>query len=94
MAKRIIFSKKAELDLARIIEFNDLRNRSNTYSKKFFKELIKRLRLLLKQPFSGISTDNDSVLLLIWDNYYVFYKLDDEQLIVSTIYHQKENIDR
>jgi plasmid stabilization system protein ParE len=61
MAKRIIFSKKAELDLERIIEFNDYRNKSNSYSKKFFINLTKRLRLLLKQPSSGMITDSDDV---------------------------------
>lgn len=94
MVKRIIFSKKAELDLERIIEFNDRRNKSDSYSKKLFTELTQRLRLLLKQPFSGMKTDEDDSLLLIWDNYYIFYSLEDDSLIVDSIYHQKENINR
>lgn len=53
MAKRVIFSKKAEIDLIRIIEFNNLRNGSDSYSKKFFIRLNKRLKELIKQPFIG-----------------------------------------
>ncbi len=74
MAKRVILSKRAEIDLERIIEFNNLRNKSDSYSKKLYLELTKRLKLLIKQPLSGLKTDNDN-LLLIWVNYYVFISL-------------------
>lgn len=92
MAERIAISKKAEIDLERIIEFNNFRNQSDTYSKKLLKRLIKRLKALMKQPLSGLKTDESNTLLLIWDNYYVFYNIDGDVLEVTSIYHQKENI--
>ena len=94
MAKRVILSKKAEIDLERIIDFNNNRNKSDTYSKKLFSLLIKRLNLLTKQPLSGLETVTENVLLLVWDDYYIFYTIEDTTLIVSSIYHQKENISR
>ena len=94
MAKRLVFSKKAEIDLERIIEFNNLRNQSDSYSKKLFRRLIKRLRALTKQPLSGLKTDENTTILLIWDNYYIFYKYDRTILEVTSIYHQKESISR
>lgn len=92
MAKRIIFSKKAELDLERIISFNNRRNKSDTYSKQLYVKLLSRLKSLVKQPESGKLLD-DNTRLLIWDDYYIFYDSDEVRLLVLAIYHQKENIE-
>jgi plasmid stabilization system protein ParE len=94
MAEKIIYSEHAFADIDRIIEFNNLRNRSSTYSKKFIVGLKKRLQILSKQPLSGIKTDMQGRFLLVWDQYYIFYKLDENSIVISAIYHQKEDISR
>lgn len=94
MVKKIIYSNRAFADIDRIVEFNNLRNRSTNYSEKFIVRLNKRLSLLMKQPFSGIETDEDGRLVLVWDKYYVFYRLQEEHILISSIYHQKEKINR
>lgn len=94
MAKRIAFSKKAELDLERITDFNNSRNKSKIYSQKLFLKLTQRLKLLLTQPLSGVETNKENVLLLIWDDYYIFYSYDGYGIIIQSIYHQKENVIR
>ena len=91
MAKRIVFSKKAEIDLITIVEFNNLRNQSDTYSRRILLKLTKRLKLLLEQPLNGIKTDANT-LLLIWDQFYVFYSFDNDIIKVESIYHQKQNV--
>lgn len=65
MAKKIVFSRKAFVDIDRIVEFNNLRNKSNSYSIKFVKTLNKQLQLLGKQPFIGFVTDEQT-------NYFLF----------------------
>ena len=92
MAKRIVFSKRAFLDIDRIIEFNNRRNQSDTYSRKFLAGLHKRLKLLQKHPLTGIATDEENVLLLVWDQYYVFYTCNDVTIEIKAIYHQKEDV--
>ncbi len=94
MAKRVVFSKKAFNDIDRIVEFNNLRNHSDTYSRKFLTNLHKRLKLLAKHPLTGVATDEPDVLLLVWDQYYVFYSCDDFSIEIKSIYHQKENVIR
>jgi plasmid stabilization system protein ParE len=94
MAKSIVFSKKAYADIDRIVEFNNLRNRSDTYSRKFVKNLYKQLKLLSKHPLLGTVTDEQNQLLFIWDEYYVFYVNHESAIEISSIYHQKENIIR
>lgn len=92
MVKTIIYSKKAFTDIDRIIEFNNLRNSSTTYSQKFVSRLNKRLLQLTKHPLSGMRTDLEGRFLLVWDNYYIFYRLNESSIEISSIYHQKENI--
>lgn len=92
MAKRIVFSRKAYTDIDRIVEFNNLRNQSDTYSKKFVKNLNSQLKLLIKHPLIGITTDEPGQLLFIWDDYYIFYVDYEIHIEISSIYHQKENV--
>jgi plasmid stabilization system protein ParE len=94
MAKRIVFSRKAFADIDRIIEFNDRRNQSDTYSRKFVIKLNERVKLLRDYPLTGVVTDEENVLLLVWDKYYVFYSYNDSTIEIKAIYHQKENIIR
>ena len=94
MAKRIIYSRKAYADIQRIVEFNDRRNQSTAYSRKFLISLKERLLKLSKHPLSGLKTDDADVLLLIWDNYYVFYQLQEITIEITAIYHQKEDVNR
>jgi plasmid stabilization system protein ParE len=94
VGKRIVYSHRAYADIERIVEFNDRRNQSTAYSRKFLIGLKNRLLKLSKHPSSGIKTDVAGVLLLIWDNYYVFYQLQENTIEIAAIYHQKEDVIR
>ena len=92
MAKRIVFSRKAYADIDRIVEFNDLRNRSDTYSRKFIKNLHSSLKTLSKHPLLGMHTNMPDQLVFIWDSYYVFYMNKEDSIEITSIYHQKEDV--
>jgi plasmid stabilization system protein ParE len=92
MVKRLVVSRNAYLDIDRIVEFNDRRNHSTTYSRKFVKALFKELKLLKKFPDMGISTSRENILLLIWNDYYIYYAVADAFVEIKAIYHQKENV--
>lgn len=92
MAKRLVFSKKALTDIDRIVDFNNQRNKSDTYSKKFIKNLHNQLKLLIKHPLIGKRTDLPEILLLVWDKFYIFYKNSDTTIEIRAIYHQKEEV--
>lgn len=92
MAKRIVFSKKAYADIDRIVEFNNRRNQSDTYSKKFIKNLHSSLITLSKHPSLGIRTNMTDQLLFIWDTFYIFYINTETAIEITSIYHQKEDV--
>lgn len=92
MARRVILSAKAYADIDRIVEFNNRRNRSEIYSKKFVKALYKQFQLLKNYQFAGIRTSQNGMFVLIYDKFYIFYNLRADDIEITLIYHQKENI--
>lgn len=95
MARRVILSAKAYADIDRIVEFNNNRNQSDSYSKKFVKGLYIQFKVLEKYKTVGIKTIDKNSFVFIWDEYYIFYNLTDhDDVEISSIYHQKENISR
>lgn len=92
MAKRLIVSRRALHHIDRIVDFNNHKNYSNRYSRKFVKGIYKIFNLLSKHPFLGRNTDEEDVYVLIWDKFYIFYIIIDEDLIINSIFHQAENI--
>ncbi len=65
MARRVILSAKAYSDIDRIVEFNNQRNRSETYSKKFIKNIYKRLKILNIYKTIGIKTNDTYIFVFI-----------------------------
>ncbi|MBC7916165.1 MAG: type II toxin-antitoxin system RelE/ParE family toxin [Pyrinomonadaceae bacterium] len=95
MAKRrLVISRSAYLDIDRIVEFNNTRNQSDTYSKKIIKGLFSYFNVLIVNPNIGIKTNDPKVLLLVWDLFYILYEVSNNLIIILSIYHQKENLKR
>jgi hypothetical protein len=38
-----------------------------------------------------MKTDDIDVLMLIWDDYYVYYETQETIIEILAVYHQKEN---
>ena len=77
MAKRkIVWSDRAQKRLYGILEFYIQRNKSNTYSQKLHKLLIREIKILLKHPDIGLKTTEETVRGLIIDNFIVYYQMD------------------
>jgi plasmid stabilization system protein ParE len=94
MVKRLVVTRNAYLHIDRIIEFNNLRNKSTSYSKKFIRALFRELESLKKFPFMGIKTSKEHLLLLIWNDYYIYYTITETTIEIQSIYHQKEDVNR
>jgi plasmid stabilization system protein ParE len=94
MAKRLIISREAYLHIDRIVEFNNLKNHSDIYARKFLKKLSGQWKLLKKFPLMGIDTGIDNIFLLVWDDYYIYYVVTGNLIEIKTIYHQKEDVNR
>lgn len=92
MVKRLIISRAAFADIDRIVAFNNERNQSDAYSRKFIKSLFNRLNKILITPKLARKTNLDDQFLIIWSDFYIFYYIEKDYIIISKIYHQKEDI--
>jgi plasmid stabilization system protein ParE len=94
MAKRkIVWSDRAQKRLYGILEFYIQRNKSNTYSQKLHKLLIKEIKILLKHPDIGLKTTEETVRGLIIDNFIVYYQMTDDKIIIHTIWDCRQDPD-
>jgi toxin YoeB len=94
MAKRkIVWSNRAKAKLFEILHFYIKRNKSKTYSIKLYRSINKEVKLLLKHPDLGLKTTEDSTRGLIIGNYFVFYEVTEETIIIHSIWDSRQNPD-
>ena len=94
MAKRkIVWSDRAQKRLHGILEFYIRRNKSNTYSQKLHRLLIREIKILLKHPDIGLKTTEETVRGLIIDNFIVYYPMTEDKIIIHTIWDCRQDTD-
>lgn len=92
MAKRkIVWSKRASIELYKILKFYAERNKSKIYSEKLYRKFNKELNLLIKHPDLGMKTEIESVRGLIIGDYIFFYEVNEDEIIVLTLWDCKQN---
>jgi len=88
---KIIWSHRANIKLYKILEFYIERNKSKTYSVKLYNKFNKELKLLHKHPEIGIKTELDAVRGLIVGDYILYYEIDNENIMVHTVWDCRQN---
>ena len=91
--RKIIWSHRALKDLTDILDFFYKRNGNKTYSRKLNSKIRKSIRLLIKHPELGISTDIQNVRNLIIGDYMIFYEINDTTILINTIWDTRQNPD-
>ena len=91
MAKKIIWSRKAQFELIEILEYWINRNKSNTFSIKLNELVDEQLKLLTENPKIGRKTDIENVYIKVIHKYLLYYELVENELHVLTIRHGSKN---
>ncbi|UJH92214.1 type II toxin-antitoxin system RelE/ParE family toxin [Antarcticibacterium sp. 1MA-6-2] len=91
MAGRIKWSKKATEDLQEILAYWRSRNKSNTYSKKLYKEIIQIIYLLDAYPYLGISTSDKFIRVKIFKSYKFFYEFKSKPITILGIWDTRQD---
>jgi len=89
--RKIIWSLKASNDLLSILEFYFHRNGNSVYSRKLLLEINTIVSLLPVHPLLGKSVSNASYRVIIRGHYEIFYRFNDENIIVITIWDSRQN---
>ena len=88
MAKRKInWTEKANFERKEILQYWINRNKSKRYSIKLNKLFGETLKKTAENPMIGRKTDfNENIRVKIVRDYLLFYKFDDKQLKVLSIW--------
>ncbi|MFW0715669.1 type II toxin-antitoxin system RelE/ParE family toxin [Pedobacter sp. N23S346] len=93
MAKEIIWSHKARIKLYALLEYYAQRNGSKKYSAKLFSKFNKEIKLLIRNPQLGIQSSKAEIRGLIVLDYIIFYEIDNQSIIIHTIWASNQNPD-
>ncbi len=92
MAKRtIVWTRTADLQFVGILEYWVKRNRSNRFSKKLLKLVMERTLQISEKPFIYKSTDFKDIRVASLRNFSIYYKVTDEQIIVTAFWDNRQN---
>jgi plasmid stabilization system protein ParE len=91
MAKKIIWTDRADRTFTKILEFYIERNGSKTYSRKLDKEIQSLLSVLSKQPLLGFKTEKDNFRILIRGYFKIVYEIDNTRLIIHLVWDCRQN---
>ena len=91
VARRIIWTTSAKLQLKEIFEYFNSRNKSKSYSLKLNRIIQIELKTLLLQSNIGKKTDTINVRGLLIENYFVFYEINQTDIVVLAVWDTRQN---
>lgn len=91
VARRIIWTATAKLQLQEIFEYFNFRNKRKTYSLKLNRIIQSEIKSLLLQSNIGNKTDAINVRGLLIENYYVFYQINQKDIIILSVWDTRQN---
>lgn len=92
--RRIVWTKKANKERRKILEYWVNRNKSKRFSQLLNKRIISELRLVSKNPLIGKKTDLQNVRIIILKYYLLFYEITETEIVVLTIWDSRRNPDK
>lgn len=91
--RKIVWSHRAKIKLYELLKFYAERNKNTKYSAKLYREITFRIKLLKKYPEMGRKTEKEYIRALIIKDYPIFYELTFDQIIIHTIWDNRQNPD-
>lgn len=92
MARRdVIWTRTADLQFVGVLEYWVRRSESNFYSKKLIRLVSERTKQIAKNPFLYKRTDFKDIRVASLGNFSIYYKIDDEQIIVSAFWDNRQD---
>lgn len=83
---KIEWSLEAKHDLTDILEFYIFRNGSSVYSKKLYSKISRSIRVLAKNPYLGVRTDDSDIRAVITSDYQIIYEVFEKIILILMIW--------
>lgn len=94
MAKRIVWTCKAQKDRKEILNYWRYRNQSREYSLKLNALFKKNIALIAAHPHLGRKTSIEGIRMKLVRDFLIFYEENGEVLTILTIWDNRRNPDQ
>ncbi len=91
MAKKVIWSHRAQNDRKKILKFWIENNGSNAYSIKLNNLFVDAINLISAYPEIGYPTNFKNARIKIVRNYQIIYEVSLDYILILTIWDNKRN---
>jgi len=91
MAKRVIWSRRAQRNRKEILKYWSARNGSNLYSKKLDRLFRESIRIIARFPHIGLPTDQANIRIKTAKEYFVVYEETDLEVVILAIWDSRQN---
>ena len=91
MARRIIWTERAQKDRIAIFDYWNKRNKSFIFSRKLNELINESLRLISKHPLIGKRTYKENIRVKVLRDYLIIYELTTNELVVLSIWDCRKN---
>lgn len=94
MNRKIVFSKKTELQIEEIYQYVLSKSNDEDTAKRFVNELIDKTEILKTQAFVGRQLEIiDNIVtqyrFLVYKDYLIFYRVDENKVYIDRILNLK-----
>jgi addiction module RelE/StbE family toxin len=91
VARRIIWTTSAKLQLQEIFEYFNSRNKSKAYSLKLNRIIQAELKSLILQSNIGKKTNTINIRGLLIQNYFIFYEINEKDIVILSVWDTRQN---
>ena len=93
MTLKIKWTQEAKNQFKEILDYWETRNDSTIYSRKLIKLFDKAVKRLASYPEMGRKTDNHRIRLKIIRDYFLYYSLDESEIVILGIFDMRRDPD-
>ena len=94
MARKIIWSKRAQQDRYSIFKYWNKRNNSNNYSKRLNTLFIAAAEFVAHNPTTGKQTDRQNIRIKFVSHFALLYEIRKSELHLLTIFDTRQDPDK
>ncbi len=91
MAKRIVWSLRAQNDRKAILEYWHKRNGNKDYCRKLSQGFRETVRYIVEHNYLGMATDEENTRVTVCGHYMLFYEIKDKSIEVLTVWDARKN---
>ena len=94
MAKRVIWSPRAQEDRKSIFSYWNEHNKSKSFSRKLNKLINEAIRIITEHPYIGRKTVIENVHVKIVRQYLIIYEVRDKEIVILSIWDGRRDPDK